>query len=218
MLNLDPYNHKPLREIVYEELREMILTGNIKPGTRLMEVEMAEEMGVSRTPIREAIRKLEKEGLVIIEPRRGAYVSEMSVKDMIDILEVRSNLEGLAACLAAERITKKELEELSSVADDFAASVEKDDMSGMIKSDINFHRIIVEASRNKPLIDMVEELQELVLRFRYIYYQDFRRAKEMLPEHKGILAAIKEGQPESAKEGAFSHIDRLKEMIMREEL
>ena len=75
MLNFDIQNHRPLREMVYEELKMQILTGTIIPGTRMMEVELAEEMGVSRTPIREAIRKLEKEGLVTIEPRRGAYAS-----------------------------------------------------------------------------------------------------------------------------------------------
>ncbi len=97
MLNLDIQNHRPLRDIVYEELKMQILKGQIVPGTRMMEVEMAEEMGVSRTPIREAIRKLEKEGLVTIEPRKGAYASQISTKDMVDILEVRQNMEGLAA-------------------------------------------------------------------------------------------------------------------------
>ncbi|MFR8853537.1 MAG: GntR family transcriptional regulator [Oscillospiraceae bacterium] len=107
MLNLDLQNHRPLREIVYEELKRQILVGEIAPGTRMMEVELAEEMGVSRTPIREAIRKLEKEGLVTIEPRRGAYASEISVKDMVDVLKcVRS--EGMAAALAAEKVTEEE--------------------------------------------------------------------------------------------------------------
>ena len=103
MINFDLQNHLPLRELVYEELKKEILTGRIAPGTRMMEVELADEMGVSRTPIREAIRKLEKEGLVIIEPRRGAYASSISVKDMVDTLEVRENLEGFAAAMAAEK-------------------------------------------------------------------------------------------------------------------
>ena len=95
MLNFDIQNHRPLREMVYEELKMQILTGAIIPGTRMMEVELAEEMGVSRTPIREAIRKLEKEGLVTIEPRRGAYASQISTGDMVEILEVRQSMEGL---------------------------------------------------------------------------------------------------------------------------
>ena len=86
MLNFDIQNHKPLREMVYEELKMQILTGAIVPGTRMMEVELAKEIGVSRTPIREAIRKLEKEGLVTIEPRRGAYASQISTSDMVEIL------------------------------------------------------------------------------------------------------------------------------------
>ena len=89
MLNFDLQNHKPLREIVYEELKRRILIGEIAPGTRMMEVELADDMGVSRTPVREAIRKLEKEGLVTIEQRRGAYASDVSIKDMTDVLEVR---------------------------------------------------------------------------------------------------------------------------------
>ena len=113
MLNFDIQNHKPLREMVYEELKMQILKGAIIPGTRMMEGELAEEMGVSRTPIREAIRKLEKEGLVTIAPRRGAYASMISTEDMVEILEVRQDLEGLAAYFAADRMTKEQMEELT---------------------------------------------------------------------------------------------------------
>ena len=79
---LDIQNHRPLRELVYEELKNRILTGDIPPGTRLMEVDLAEDLGVSRTPVREAIRKLEKENLVTIEPRKGAYASKLEIKDL----------------------------------------------------------------------------------------------------------------------------------------
>lgn len=93
-LNLD--NYKPLRDVVFENLREAILEGKLKPGQRLMEVQLAEQLGVSRTPVREAIRKLELEGLVVMLPRKGAYVANMSLKDIMDVLEVRASLEGLA--------------------------------------------------------------------------------------------------------------------------
>ena len=112
MLNFDLQNHRPLREIVYEELKRQIVVGEIAPGTRMMEVELADEMGVSRTPVREAIRKLEKEGLVSIDPRRGAYASDISIKEMVDVLEVRQDLEGMAAGLAAVKVTEEEKEEL----------------------------------------------------------------------------------------------------------
>ena len=102
-LNLD--NYKPLRDVVFENLREAILEGHLKPGQRLMEVQLAEQLGVSRTPVREAIRKLELEGLVVMLPRKGAYVANMSLKDIIDVLEIRSSLEGLAAYLSGRKNT-----------------------------------------------------------------------------------------------------------------
>jgi DNA-binding GntR family transcriptional regulator len=190
MNNFEIPNHKPLREIVYEQLRLKILTGQLKPDTRLMEVELAEEMDVSRTPIREAIRKLEKEGLVIIKPRRGAYVSELSIKDMVEILEVRGNLDGLAASCAAERMTQEEREELIRISDKFIDAVERGDMSDMISYDTKFHHHIVVGSRNSHLVHMVGQLQEWVLRFRYIYFKDFKRAEEMPQEHKRIKSSL----------------------------
>jgi DNA-binding GntR family transcriptional regulator len=217
MLNFEIQSHRPLREIVYEELRNLILTGKIKPGTRMMEIELAEDMGVSRTPIREAIRKLEKEGLVVIEPRKGAYASELSVKDMEDILEVRANLEGLAAYLAAERMTATGKELLNEIREKFQAAVAESDMAEMIANDTKFHRMIVDSSGNNYLIHMVEQLQELVLRFRYVYYKDFKRAEDMIPEHKRIYEAITSGNGRSARFEAFNHIDKLMDMIKHDE-
>jgi len=132
MLNFDIQNHRPLREMVYEELKTQILTGKIIPGTRLMEIELAENMGVSRTPIREAIRKLEKEGLVIIEPRKGAYASQISTEDMVAILEVRQNMEGLAAHFAAARINSDELENLRDVFEKYNQAVKDGSTKDMI--------------------------------------------------------------------------------------
>ncbi len=216
MLNFEIQSHRPLREIVYEELRSLILTGKIKPGTRMMEIELAEDMGVSRTPIREAIRKLEKEGLVVIEPRKGAYASEVSVKDMEDILEVRANLEGLAAYLAAERMTEAEKKLLDETKERFKQAVADGNMADMIAYDTKFHHMIVESSRNNHLIHMVEQLQELVLRFRYIYYKDFKRAEDMIPEHQQICEEIVNGNGANARFEAFNHIDKLKDMIMHD--
>ncbi len=216
MLNFDIQNHKPLREMVYEELKMQILKGSIIPGTRMMEVELAEEMGVSRTPIREAIRKLEKEGLVTIEPRRGAYASMISTEDMVEILEVRQDLEGLAAYFAADRMTDEKMEELREVSNSYNEAVKSGKMEDMIKYDTRFHHIIVESCRNKILVQMIEQLQELVLRFRYIYYDNFRRAENMPDEHEAIVAAISEGNADKARAAADIHIDRLKELVMKE--
>ncbi|MGI6737122.1 MAG: GntR family transcriptional regulator [Anaerovoracaceae bacterium] len=213
MINLDIKNHRPLREIVYEELKMQILKGEIEPGTRMMEVEMAEEMGVSRTPIREAIRKLEKEGLVTIEPRRGAYASQISQKDMIEILEVRQNMEGLAAFYAATRMGEKNRKLMHEAADAFDDAVARGSTQEMIRYDTRFHHIIVEGADNKILVNMVEQLQELVLRFRYLYYDTFKRGEKMPAEHHRIMGAIDAGCADEAREAADIHIERLKQMI-----
>ena len=195
MIDFELQNHRPLREIVYEQLKRQILTGRIAPGTRMMEVELAEEMGVSRTPVREATRKLEKDGLVVIEPRRGAYVSDISVKDMVDTLVVRESLEGLAAALASQRITREELDRLDAMTTEYSDAIAAGDMEKIIHEDEGFHRTIVEMSGNKTLNSLFEIIQELALRFRYLYYDDFTRYENMPTEHMNIVEAIRGGDP-----------------------
>lgn len=216
MLNFDLQNHRPLREIVYEELKRQILTGEVVPGTRMMEVELADDMGVSRTPVREAIRKLEKEGLVTIEPRKGAYASNISVKDMEDILEVREDLEGLAAFLAAARITDEQKVALNEANENYSKAVMSGDTEEIIHYDELFHKLVVQCSGNKTLIQMVETVQELALRFRYLYYDDFSRYEKMPMEHKEISEAVLSGNGESARVAADNHIKKLRTFVTSE--
>lgn len=216
MLNFELQNHRPLREIVYEQLKLQILTGKIAPGTRMMEVELAEELGVSRTPVREAIRKLEKEALVVIEPRRGAYVSDISVKEMVDTLVVREDLEALAAALTAKRITKEELESLEKNVTDYSEAIASGDMEQIIRADESFHHKIVALSGNKALIQLFSSVQELSLRFRYLYYEDFTRYENMPVEHKEILEAIRTGDSDAARIVSDNHVKKLKEFVVTE--
>ncbi len=211
------HNHRPLRELVFEQLRSSILNGSLKPGERLMEIDLAEKLGVSRTPIREAIRKLELEGLVVMEVRKGAYVADVSVKETLDILEVRSVLEGLAASLAAKRVTKEELEEMQVTLESFNQAVKDDDMKRMIEQDTRFHNLIFKSTRNKKLIQIVNGLQELVLRFRITYFTEYKRATDMPAEHQLIYKAIANGDPIAAQKNGQYHIDMLKETILNEE-
>lgn len=216
MLNLDLQNHRPLREIVYDELKKQILTGEILPGDRMMEVELADIMGVSRTPVREAIRKLEKEGLVTIEPRKGAYASNVSIKDMVDVLEVRQGLEAMAASIASGRITEEQKEELLSVIENYKKAVESEDIEKIIDYDEAFHSKIVSISGNKTLMQVFSMVQELALRFRYIYYEDFKRYENMPKEHQLIEEAILSGDAEQARIAAQEHVSRLKEFVKME--
>ncbi len=206
MLDLGIKSHRPLREIVYTELKMQILQGIIAPGTRLMEVEMAEQMGVSRTPIREAIHKLEKEGLVVIEPRRGAYVSQVSMSDMLEILELRENLEGFAAYRAALYMTLEEKQELRRVEQLYNKAVEEGCTVDLIKFDTDFHLLIVKGSKNKILVNVIDQLYELVLRFRYLYYDSFEKYIKVPDQHKAIVEAIFAGDPEGAREASNQHM------------
>ncbi len=216
MLNFDVQNHRPLREIVYDQLKMQILTGKISPGTRMMEVDLADNMGVSRTPVREAIRKLEKEGLVVIEPRRGAYVSDISVKDMVDTLVVREDMEGLAAFLAAQSISDAEIEELEEITTGYSEAISAGRMEDIIRYDEAFHRRIVELSGNKPLMKLFETVQELALRFRYLYYDDFSRYENMPIEHQHIIDAIKSGDSLKARQVSDGHVKKLKDFVIAE--
>ena len=116
-VNMNEY--LPLRDVVFNTLRKAILRGELKPGERLMEIQLANKLGVSRTPIREAIRKLELEGLVLMIPRKGAEVAQITEKNMQDVLEVRKALEELSVQLACERITPEQVEEMKMAAEDF---------------------------------------------------------------------------------------------------
>jgi len=211
-INLNDY--KPLREVIFNSLREAIIIGELRPGERLMEVQLAEKMGVSRTPVREAIRKLELEGLVNMIPRKGAHVAELSVKDIMDVLEVRASLDGLATALAAERITDDELKELRHINNQFTQYIEKENLNGSIKKDAEFHDIIYRASRNDKLINILNNLREQVQRFRVIYLKDYNSPKNLIKEHNDILEAISSRSVEESRSLAKTHILNQEETIL----
>ncbi|NMB97289.1 MAG: GntR family transcriptional regulator [Clostridiaceae bacterium] len=199
-------NYKPLREVIFSTLREAIIMGELKPGERLMEVQLAEKMGVSRTPVREAIRKLELEGLVVMMPRRGAHVARLTDKDIMDVLEVRASLDGLATALATERIKEDEVKELKHIQAQLENYVEKGNLQGIIKKDIEFHDVIYKASKNEKLVQIANNLREQVYRFRVIYLKDFGSNEEVIREHNEICSAIFNKNPEQAREAAQNHI------------
>ena len=201
--------YKPLRDIVFETLRKAILDGDLKPGERVMEVQLAEELGVSRTPVREAIRKLELEGLLVMVPRKGAYVADVSIKDVLSVLEIRASLEGLGASLAAERITEEEVERLKLSAKDFEAMHEANDRDGMVEKDTEFHSILLSASRNNKLLEIVEGLSDYVQRFRVIYFTEYSDSKNIMEEHRKILEAIDERDIDKASKAAQDHIESI---------
>ena len=134
-LNMNAY--LPLRDVVFNTLREAILRGDLKPGERLMELQLAAKLGVSRTPIREAIRMLEQEGLAVTIPRKGAEVAKMTEKDMEDVLQVREALDELAASVACEQISEEQLAELRRTMHEFEESTKTRDLKRIAEADVD---------------------------------------------------------------------------------
>ncbi|RBP39879.1 GntR family transcriptional regulator [Garciella nitratireducens] len=213
MMEIDMNNYRPLREIVFETLKEAILKGDIEPGTRMMEVQLAEQLGVSRTPVREAIRQLELEGLVVMIPRKGAYVAGLSTKDCMEVLEIRTSLEGLAAQLAAQRAKDHEIKQLFEISKKFSDYAQSKDVQGLIDEDETFHDVIYIASRNDRLIQLISSLREQVQRFRVAYISQFKRASDLVEEHQQILDAISKGDGIKARMLSEEHIKNLKDSM-----
>lgn len=207
-------NYKPLREIVFETLREAIINAVLKPGERLMEIQLAEEMGVSRTPVREAIRKLELEGFVVMVPRKGAYVAGISIKDIADVFEIRAAMEGLAAGLAAERITEEELEQLERILVKIGECVQNNDLEKLIEVDTEFHDTLYKACRNERLVQIVSNLREQIQRARTASLSTPGRSKYALEEHKKIVEAVSERNVELAQMLAREHIENAENAML----
>ena len=146
-LEFDPAEYLPLREVVFKTLRNAIIRGELKPGERLMEEKLAKNLEVSRTPVREAIRMLELEGLVVMLPRKGAEVARITVSDLQEALEVRMAIEDLSVRLASLRIDEEGKEKLQKAAVDFDAALEKKDVVKIVEKDERFHDVIFDARR-----------------------------------------------------------------------
>lgn len=206
----------PLRDVVFHTLRRAILTGQLKPGERLMEVHLANKLGVSRTPIREAIRKLELEGLVTMIPRRGAEVAQITEKSLKDVLEVRRALDVLSVELACERITKEEMEELYQACQEFEKAAREKEPSVIAQADVRLHDIIVDATRNQRLKQLVNNLSEQMYRYRFVYIQEANQYENLIEEHREVYESIVERNKERAARAARLHIDNQELSILRQ--
>lgn len=201
--------YMPLREVVFVTLRKQILRGELKPGERLMEISLANKLGVSRTPIREAIRKLEHEGLVVMIPRRGAHVAEITRQELNDVLEVRLSLEILAIEKAVERMKEPDIRKLKRAEAEFAELVERDDvdLTELGEADEHFHDIIYEGTGNRRLIQIINNLREQMYRFRVEYMKTKNIRQTLVDEHDAIVRAVEAHDKEEAVRLTKLHID-----------
>lgn len=203
----------PLRDVVFNTLRQAILRGELKPGERLMEIQLANKLGVSRTPIREAIRKLELEGLVLMIPRKGAEVAQITEKSLRDVLEVRRALENLAVQLACLRMSPQTLADLKAAARAFEEILGGEDVTAVAEADVAFHDVIYMATDNQRLISLLNNLREQMYRYRVEYLKKKECHKQLLWEHQEIIRAIEAGEIDVATKITEQHIDNQVEAV-----
>ena len=204
----------PLRDVVFNTLRQAILRGELKPGERLMEIQLANKLGVSRTPIREAIRKLALEELVLMIPRKGAEVAEITEKSLRDVLEVRRALEELAVRLACDKISEEKIQELKEAAEYFQSTLKSGDITKIAEADVKFHDVIYLATDNQKLIQLLSNLGEQMYRYRVEYLKRSDFHQQLIDEHEEIIQTIETGQKDKAAKVVCQHVDNQVEAVI----
>lgn len=197
-----------LRTRIYNQLKNAILNGVYKPGESLIEMKVAKELGVSRTPVREAIRQLELEGLVSSIPNKGVIVEGITEKDVEDIYTIRRMLEGLAARWAAEKITDEQLKEMKDILDLMEFYTEKQEMDKVSEMDTRFHDVIFKACNSRPLESVLANYHHFIQRARLVSVKASGRAQHSLGEHQKIYEALKNHDADAAEKAMIQHISQ----------
>lgn len=213
--NIKHNEYLPLRDVVFHALRDAILTGDLQPKERLLENQLAEKLGVSRTPIREALRMLEIENLVELVPRRGAQVLDMSRDDIINILEIRSSLERLAVNLSCKRITAEQVQELKEAEEKFEKSILSGDREKIIQNDEAFHDLIFASTKNQRLIQIYENLRIQLYRYRMAHLKADSSIPVIISHHQNIIRAIENCDYEKGPFYAEEHIKYHTDFILK---
>lgn len=216
---MEEYQDHSLGSRVFQQIREDILNGRYKENDELRENTIGKELGVSRTPVREALRQLELEGLVAIVPNRGAYVTGISRKDIWDIYRIRSMLEGLCARWAAENITEKELDRLEEaiLLSEFQMKKESGFSADQVAAlDGRFHTILYDASGSRILSHVLKDFHRYVQRARTFSVVSQERARKSIREHRQILRAIRDRDGEMAEQLANEHITHVMENLKKQ--
>ena len=204
--SIETESYVPLRVQVYNVLKDAILTGELKPGEHLVEEKICGQLGVSRSPFREALRRLEGDGLVSIIPRQGARVTELTRQDLADLSAVREALEGLASALAAVRITPEELDELDAFCDGMERSIVARDAPAILEFNSLYHRAVVRASRNVWLGTLMSSLREQTRRAYNSSVVSPSRVPRSLAEHRAVIQALRNGDALAAERLSREHV------------
>lgn len=205
-----------LRDQTYGIIKNMIIVREIEPGKKINEEQLAKEIRVSRTPIREALCRLENEGIVKIIPRRGAFVADLNEINVSEILLIREVLEGLVARLATENMDEKTLDKLKKALDNVSTLSEEDrDLITYTRSEVDFHALLLSASNNQMLKSMMEIVNAhlQIIRLRTVVIPE--RAQKTVKEHHRILKAIEKGDANAAEELMRKHVRSVREVALK---
>jgi len=208
-----PIRHSSLSKKIHEVLKDRIVNGELKPGERLLDDQLASIFGVSRTPVREALTRLATEGLVEIVPRSGVYVKKLTREDIEQIYEIRKVLEGLAARKATPLITERQIKQLTVLFNKARDSTGKINYKGHIELDIKLHDLILGSCQNERLARIMANLYTLIHVFRVRVGKNEEKAEQALRDHQRIFEAIKAGDEDKAEKAMMEHIERSKNNI-----
>jgi DNA-binding GntR family transcriptional regulator len=207
---------KSLSNQVFEQMKEMIVRGEIPAGKRMIESEIAESMGISRTPVREAVHKLEAEGLLNPLPKGGYVVRGLGISDIEETFEIRSILESFASYLAAQRHSKKEIVPLEEKMEEFQRNLDKHDLKELARVNTEFHELLYDLSKSQRLVKMIHNLRDEIYFLRNIILQSADMAHLSNKDHREIIKAIKKGEAKKVERLVKDHILRGKEFVINE--
>ncbi|MGE4213957.1 MAG: GntR family transcriptional regulator [Anaerotignaceae bacterium] len=205
----------PLREVVFNNLRDAILNGELKPGERLLENQLAEKLGVSRTPVREALRMLEQENLVALVPRKGAQVLDLSAADIKNVLEIRSALEAVGMRHACRNMELERINELKRLNEEFERAFEEKDYEKVANTDEKMHDIIFASAHNDRLVQIISNMRAQVYRYRMAYLKVYETKTAVLNHHRGIINAIENHLEEEGIKVMAEHIEHQTQVILK---
>ena len=211
---MSTFRYLTLKERVYKDLLELIVAGDIPLGSQIDEREIAQQLSVSRTPLREAIGTLVKEGLVEYRPYRGNFVRSFTAEEVSDLYEVRKVLEGLAVRLAVKRLSDQDVEDLGAILDELETALEQNDLDLFSAADRRFHEAIATLSGNATLIESLNRLGLQVRILRYVANRDAEVIRRTALERPRILAALKARDAEQAAQLMEVHIEGVRRSVV----
>jgi DNA-binding GntR family transcriptional regulator len=210
-------NHENLDHKIYKEMKSMIFGQQLKPGTKIHQAKLAETLGVSRTPVVGALKKLEQERLITAVPRRGFYVRNFSKEEMVHIFELREVLEGLAARRASEHVKESHIQKLRAFFKGLKISDQKNDIEKYGEEDRRFHNFLIEIGGDELLSGILETYSIVTFSYLVGFLGGLvRPPEETLPEHLAIIEAIVQRDPERAEQATRLHLKRSRQKIARE--